>query len=77
MAKKKTEGTEGGGGDILQTAAKAIGSALGTLAAKTGMAHPEKKSKKIGKLPKKNKKRLPRKVKKEAKKAAAKTASKA
>ena len=57
--------------EILQKAAKAIGSALGTVAVKTGIAHPEptpKKKKKIGKLVKKAKQRLPRKEKKEAKK---------
>jgi hypothetical protein len=53
-------------GEILQKAAKAIGSALGTLAAKTGIAHPPAKKK--GKLVKKDKKRLPRKEKKAAKK---------
>jgi hypothetical protein len=50
----------------LQKAAKAIGSALGTMAVKTGIATPPKK--KIGKLVKKNKARLPRKEKKAAKK---------
>ena len=56
--------------EILQKAAKAIGSALGTMAVKTGIAHaePTPKKKKIGKLVKKAKQRLPRKAKKEAKK---------
>jgi hypothetical protein len=57
------------GEEILQKAAKAIGSAIGTLAVKTGMAHAEPQvSKKIPKLVKKNKQRLPRKAKKLAKK---------
>jgi hypothetical protein len=58
-----------GGEEILQKAAKAIGSAIGTIAVKTGIAHaatPPKK--KIPKLVKKNKQRLPRKAKKQAKK---------
>ena len=55
----------------LQKAAKAIGSALGTMAVKTGIAHTPPK-KKIGKLAKKNKTRLPRKEKKQAKKKLAK-----
>jgi len=57
---------EAAGEEILQKAAKAIGSALGTMAVKTGIATPPKK--KIGKLVKKNKTRLPRKEKKKAKK---------
>ena len=58
-----------GGEEILQKAAKAIGSAIGTIAAKTGIAHAEpQQSKKIPKLVKKNKQRLPRKAKKQAKK---------
>jgi hypothetical protein len=57
------------GEDTLQKAAKAIGSALGTIAVKTGIAHAEPQpSKKIPKLVKKNKQRLPRKAKKQAKK---------
>ncbi len=57
------------GEEILQKAAKAIGSALGTIAVKTGMAHAEAQpSKKIPKLAKKAKQRLPRKAKKQAKK---------
>jgi hypothetical protein len=57
---------EAAGGDILQKAAKAIGSALGTAAVKTGIATPPRK--KIGKLVKKTRARLPRKEKKQAKK---------
>ncbi len=56
----------------LQKAAKAIGSALGTMAVKTGIVTPPKK--KIGKLVKKAKQRLPRKEKKQAKKKLAKQA---
>jgi hypothetical protein len=57
------------GEETLQKAAKAIGSALGTIAVKTGLAHAEPQvSKKIPKLAKKNKQRLPRKAKKQAKK---------
>jgi hypothetical protein len=60
---------EAAGEEILQKTAKAIGSALGTIAVKTGLAHPEPTpSKKIPKLVKKEKKRLPRKEKKQAKK---------
>ncbi|HLK19493.1 MAG TPA: hypothetical protein VKT81_11065 [Bryobacteraceae bacterium] len=55
---------------LLETAAQAIGSTLGTIAVKTGLAHPEPKvSQKIPKLAKKNKARLPRKEKKRARKA--------
>jgi hypothetical protein len=62
--------------DVLQKAAKAIGSALGTMAVKTGIAHPAATppKKKIGKLVKKTKSRLPRKEKKLAKKKLAKSA---
>jgi hypothetical protein len=72
MATKEKAGqkNEAAGGDTLQEAAKAIGPAFGTTAAKTGIAHGEKKSKKPGKFVKKAKKRLPRKEKKLAKKAA-------
>jgi hypothetical protein len=57
------------GEEILQKAAKAIGSALGAIAVKTGMAHAEPQvSQKIPKLVKKDKQRLPRKAKKQAKK---------
>ncbi len=51
---------------LLETAAEAIGSTLGTIAVKTGLAHPAKP--KVGKLLKKNKSRLPRKEKKRARK---------
>ena len=65
------------GGEVLKKAAEAIGTALGTVAAKTGLAHANTPPKKrIGKLVKKNKKRLPRKEKKQAKKKAAKAAKK-
>jgi hypothetical protein len=54
---------------LLETAAEAIGSTLGTIAVKTGLANPQAQvSKKVGKLPKKNKSRLPRKEKKRARK---------
>jgi hypothetical protein len=57
------------GGEILQKTAKAIGSTLGAIAVKTGIAHPETPpKKKIPKLVKKAKQRLPRKAKKQAKK---------
>ena len=68
-ARKKTgQKTEAGGGDVLQEAAKAIGSALGTFARKTGIVHAEEPPKVSRKLIKKAKKRLPRKPKKQAKK---------
>jgi hypothetical protein len=56
---------------VLETAAEAIGSALGTIAKTTGIAHVGEKqvSKKVGKLQKKNKQRVPRKAKKKAAKA--------
>jgi hypothetical protein len=68
--KKADQVKEPAGGEILQKAAKAIGSALGTIASKTGIAHAEAHppKKKIGKLVKKAKQRLPRKEKKQAKK---------
>lgn len=55
---------------VLETAAEAIGSTLGAIAVKTGIAHPEARPAKvkIPKLAKKNKKRLPRKEKKRARK---------
>jgi hypothetical protein len=54
---------------LLETAAETIGSTLGTIAVKTGLAHPEGRvSQKIGKLVKKNKSRMPRKLKKRARK---------
>ncbi len=66
---------ESAGEEVLQKAAKAIGSALGKVAVKTGLAHAESTppKKKIGKLVKKAKSRLPRKEKKLAKKKSAKT----
>jgi len=74
--RKKTEQDKPAeGGEILQKAAKAIGAALGTIAAKTGAAHAEAPPKKKGKLAKKAKKRLPRKQKKEEKKRALKLGS--
>ena len=50
----------------MHEAAKAIGSALGAIAAKVGVtrAHGEEQPKKIGKLVSKAKERLPRKKKK-------------
>jgi hypothetical protein len=51
---------------VLETAAEAIGSTLGTIVKTAGLAQV---SKKIGKLQKKNKKRMPRKAKKKAAKA--------
>jgi tRNA A37 threonylcarbamoyltransferase TsaD len=56
---------------VLETAAEAIGTALGTIAKTTGIGHTGEKqvSKKIGKLQKKNKQRTPRKAKKKAAKA--------
>jgi hypothetical protein len=79
MATKKKAGQEKaepekaeqapGGEEILQKTAKAIGSALGTIAVKTGIAHPATPPKKKSpKLVKKAKQRLPRKAKKQAKK---------
>ena len=64
---EKEQPNEAAGEEILQKAAKAIGSALGTMAVKTGIAHPAAPKKK-GKLVKKAKARLPRKEKKQAKK---------
>jgi len=66
VKEEKEQPKEAAGGDILQKAAKAIGSALGTAAVKTGLATPPKK--KIPKLVKKTTGRLPRKEKKRAKK---------
>jgi hypothetical protein len=66
-APKKKE--EAAGEELLQKAAKAIGTAIGTVAVKTGIAHPAAPPRKrIPKLAKKDKKRLPRKAKKLAKK---------
>ena len=70
--KKKTVPEKEQGGEILEKTAKVIGAALGAVAAKTGVAHPEKPPKKRGKLVAKDKRRLPRREKKRAKKAAAK-----
>ena len=70
--KEQPKEAAGGGvpqSDILQKAAKAIGSALGAAAVKTGLAHPATPpKKKIPKLVKKTRGRLPRKEKKQAKK---------
>jgi hypothetical protein len=72
---EKEQPKEAAGEDTLQKAAKAIGSAIGSIAVKTGLAHPATPPrKKIGKLVKKAKQRLPRKEKKLAKKKQAKTA---
>ena len=68
--KKAEKETAADSGEKLQTAAKAIGSALGTIAAKTGLAGAPKR----GKFVSKGKKRVPRKDKKIAKKAAARKA---
>jgi hypothetical protein len=63
------------GNETLEKAAKAIGSALGAMAVKTGIAHPPTApKKKTPKLVKKTKSRLPRKEKKQAKKKQAKSA---
>ena len=70
----KEQPKEAAGEDTLQKAAKAIGTALGTMAVKTGIAHPATPPKKrIPKLVKKAKQRLPRKEKKQAKKKLAKS----
>lgn len=80
-AKAETEETnQAPSEDVLTKAAKAVGSAIGTVAAKTGIAHAETapaqaKPKSSGKLVKKNKKRLPRKEKKRLKKQGALQAS--
>jgi hypothetical protein len=72
---KEAAGEDSPQNATLQKAAKAIGSALGTMAVKTGIAHPPTApKKKIGKLVKKNKTGLPRKEKKAAKKKLAKQA---
>ena len=72
---KEAAGGESPKADTLQKAAKAIGSALGTMAVKTGIVHPPTApKKKIGKLVKKHKTGLPRKEKKAAKKKLAKQA---
>ena len=84
MATKKTDAPED---DLLQKAAKAIGSTLGAVAGKTGIDKPaetesekpptpelrvDKPPKKSGKLIGKEKTREPRKEKKKRQKAAAK-----
>jgi len=80
LAKKKKSESDGAPEEsgVLKTAAEAIGSALGTIATKTGIVSPGTTASgrsKPGKLLKKNKQRLPRKVKKQMAKAnAAKTA---
>ncbi|HWC96378.1 MAG TPA: hypothetical protein VG456_06510 [Candidatus Sulfopaludibacter sp.] len=68
MARKKAETEE----SIVVTAAKAIGSAAGKIAAAAGVTGPELKAPAVkrGKLAPKNKSRLPRKQKKAQKKAA-------
>jgi hypothetical protein len=60
------------GGEMLQEAAKALGSALGTIARKTGIAHTAEAPEATSKPVKKPKKRSPRK-KRQTKKAAVKT----
>jgi hypothetical protein len=67
--KKAVHADKTGVGDVLQGAAKAIGSALGTFARKTGMVHADEQPKASGKIVKKAKKRAAqRKVTKKAKK---------
>jgi hypothetical protein len=61
---------------VLEAAAQAIGSTLGAIAVKTGIAHPEERKAtpakvKIPKLVKKDKHRVPRKLKKQMQKQAA------
>ena len=68
MKKKITQDTETGGGETLKEVAKIIGTALRTIAAKTGIAKAPKKG--SGRFVKKDKKRLPRKQKKQARKLA-------
>jgi hypothetical protein len=70
MATRKKAEYEGktGVGEVLQGAAKAIGSALGTLARKTGIASAEELPKASAKLVKKVKKRAPGKKTKQARK---------
>jgi hypothetical protein len=71
MAKKKTE--EKKEESVVVEAAKAIGDAVGKVAALTGKKAPAA-ALKIPKLAKKNKSRLPRKVNKAQQKAAARSA---
>jgi hypothetical protein len=59
--KKVEHAGKTGVGEVLQGAAKAIGSALGTLVRKTGIASTEEPAKASAKLVKKAKKRAPRK----------------
>ncbi|MDP8979196.1 MAG: hypothetical protein M3O35_01250 [Acidobacteriota bacterium] len=61
---------------VLEAAAQAIGTTLGAIAVKTGIAHPEERKStpakvKIPKLVKKDKHRVPRKLKKQMQKQAA------
>jgi len=66
--KRKAEETHAEPDSVLTTTAVAIGSAIGSLVAKTGLAgSPERtlSAPKAGKLPKKTKQRLPRKAKKQ------------
>ena len=73
MARKKTAiGPDDATGGILQKAAKAIGSVVGTLAATTGIAHAEEPPKMTGKAKRTAPKALAPAVKKRGKKAAAK-----
>jgi hypothetical protein len=66
--KKAEHAGKTGVGEVLQGAAKAIGSALGTLVRKTGIANTEEPPKASAKLVKKAKKRAPRKKTKQARK---------
>jgi len=66
--KSKTEETHAEADSVLRTTAVAIGSAIGTVVAKTGLAGASKQTlpaARAGKLPKKTKQRLPRKAKKQ------------
>ena len=68
----KAPAEKGAEDSIVVTAAKAIGTAAGKVAAlaTTALENLPAKSQKIGKLPKKNKSRLPRRQKKAKQKAA-------
>jgi hypothetical protein len=72
MARKKTpvRQKDAGGEGMLQKAAKAIGSVVGTLAVTSGLAHSEESQKTTGEAIRTSQKRLPATVKKRAKKAA-------
>jgi hypothetical protein len=75
-AQPESKETQPEDGSVLKTAAEAIGSAVGTIAAKSGVVGPEQSrkprpAKAHGKLQKKNKQRLPRKEKKRRAKAQA------